>query len=117
MSQKLDAKKRVANALMHFYDIKDMSLVQALDILEPLKKDLRLLTPDYQDRDDDYRLGDDTYGYDGDETGILHNLMYISDRWGCGYRMAWMAGLIDEGYGPGRDKILAMAANFKKFKS
>jgi hypothetical protein len=40
----------------------------------------------------DYRTGDETYGYDNEES-ISNNLMYISDRWNCSFRLRWLLDL------------------------
>jgi len=42
----------------------------------------------------DTRSGEETYGYKSDED-ILCNLFYISDRWGCAFRVRWILDLID----------------------
>jgi len=37
--------------------------------------------------EEDYRKGTETYGYDGD---VRYDLMYISDRWRCSFRLRWL---------------------------
>jgi len=39
--------------------------------------------------ENDWRSGEDTYGY-GDSHSLLSNMIYISDRWRCAFRMRWI---------------------------
>lgn len=44
----------------------------------------------------DYRTGDLTYGYEFDCNSIMWHISYISDRWNCAFRIAWLIGLIEK---------------------
>lgn len=37
----------------------------------------------------DFRTGEETYGYKDSER-IYYNLLYISDRWRCAFRLRWL---------------------------
>ena len=87
----------ISSAMKNFYDIEGMTHDAALEIVRGIEDDLIAFLPECQARDEDYRLGNDTYGYDGGQ-GDLVNLSYISDRWGGAFRVAWMLGLINEDY-------------------
>lgn len=45
----------------------------------------------------DYRAGEETYGYDNDDDQINGNLMYISDRWRCAFRLKWLLDGLEKG--------------------
>ena len=44
-------------------------------------------------QDKDYRIGQDTYGYDN----IYWDMRYISDRWNCSFRLRWLIDGLEEG--------------------
>lgn len=92
----------IAAVMKTFYS-QDVTLPEALARIETIKSDLQAVVEKYQAADDDYRLGDATYGYEPED--VLGNLFYISDRWKAGFRVAWMLGLVDENYGPGQKAI------------
>lgn len=84
-----------------FYNLSDMSLSKACDIIRGIESDLKTILPELQKNDNDYRRGAASYGYTGvyaTEDGILRNLQYISDRWCCAFRVAWVLGLINDNY-------------------
>jgi hypothetical protein len=43
----------------------------------------------------DYRTGEKTYGYESTES-INENLMYISDRFVCAFRLTWLKEIPDK---------------------
>lgn len=51
----------------------------------------------YLEDDQDFRPASETYGI-GDDKKNLANLEYISDRWGCSFRVRWMIELINPNY-------------------
>ena len=51
----------------------------------------------YSPVEKDYRSGFETYGYENEES-ILSNIDYISDRWGCAFRVRWIINLLDSDY-------------------
>ena len=93
--------KNIHDAMEHFYCVDEMTLEKALEILRSIEDDLVLVWRERSIAEEDYRLGNDTYGYDGNDEGFLGHLCYISDRWGCAYRIAWVLGLIDPEYREG----------------
>ena len=44
----------------------------------------------------DFRTGFETYGYD-DVEDIDNNMMYISDRWRCAFRLKWLIDGLENG--------------------
>ena len=51
-----------------------------------LLREMKRVWPKWAFRDDDYREGHETYGYQD----IQHDLRYISDRWNCAFRLKWL---------------------------
>ena len=49
----------------------------------------------HQRSEDDYRSGYGTYGYESIES-IENSLVYISDRFGAGFRLAWLVNVPEE---------------------
>lgn len=46
-------------------------------------------------REEDYRVGNETYGYK-DQESIDYSILYISDRWMCAFRLKWLIdGVVD----------------------
>ena len=56
-----------------------------------VEKDLYILWKHKSKIEDDYRVGDETYGYSDPD----YDLSYINDRWDCAFRINWMLGLIE----------------------
>jgi hypothetical protein len=48
-------------------------------------------------QEDDWQSGEESYGYESDED-IINSIRYISDRWGCSFRIRWMIDLLDPEY-------------------
>lgn len=46
--------------------------------------------------EEDYRVGNETYGYNS-RISIENNMMYISDRWKCAFRLKWIIDGIEAG--------------------
>lgn len=89
--------QRISDVMPKFYKVRDMSLDDALQIIRSIEADLIAVLPELQADSNDYRLGNATYGYSGSEKA-LGDLNYISDRWRCAFRVAWMLGLINQDY-------------------
>lgn len=51
----------------------------------------------YLVHDEDFRSGEETYGYK-DLESIQGSLLYISDRWGGAFRVRWLIDLINPDY-------------------
>lgn len=89
-------KNRINEALSKFHNISGISFPDAIKIIQSIEVDLLALLPELQAMENDYRLGNDTYGYKEDE--ILVSLEYISDRWQSAFRIAWLLGLVNQDY-------------------
>ena len=76
-----------------FYSRQD-SVEEAVEHLRPHRWIMGQLYLRQLDIEDDWRTGDETYGYKSDEA-ILGDLLYISDRWRAAFRIKWMIDLID----------------------
>ena len=100
------ALSAIGETMKTFYR-NESSLGDALDRLETIQGELKEVIWDYRDRDNDYRSGEDVYGYDNAES-ILLNLQYVSDRWGGAGRLSWLLGLVDPDFGPGSAAIRAL---------
>ena len=50
----------------------------------------------YSISEDDFRSGEETYGY-VDKESIENNIMYISDRWRCSFRLRWLIDGLESG--------------------
>jgi hypothetical protein len=59
------------------------------------RKYLQRMKSYHQRSEDDYRSGYETYGYKSIES-IDANLTYISDRFGAGFRLAWLVNVPEE---------------------
>jgi hypothetical protein len=59
------------------------------------RKCLQRMKSYHQRSEDDYRSGYETYGYESIED-IDANLIYISDRFGAGFRLAWLVNVPEE---------------------
>jgi hypothetical protein len=65
-----------------------------LDILSGYRSEIERVCRKQQRDENDFRTGEDTYGYESDESNMI-NLEYISDRWNVGFRLKWLLDLID----------------------
>lgn len=63
---------------------------------QKLKRELKRVYKKQLRSERDYRIGEETYGYDSPES-IYHNMMYISDRWNVGFRLKWLIDGLEEG--------------------
>lgn len=93
---------KINQVMPRFYTASKLTVDEAKSIIKSIEPNLLAIISDYQSEDADYRLGVDTYGYK--EEDILHHLAYISDRWGCAFRIAWMLGLVNEEFRGGQPK-------------
>lgn len=55
----------------------------------PLRREMLRVWERLAKRDGDMRTGEETYGY-GDPEKIRDDLLYISDRWRCAFRLRWL---------------------------
>lgn len=56
---------------------------------KPLMREMKRVWKKWSKRDEDYRSGFETYGYNNAEEVKLH-MAYISDRWYCAFRLKWI---------------------------
>lgn len=95
-----------SKVMTKFYVQQD-SVEEAIEYLKPhlwimeqlyqnsLAEDIRLNEEFGYDSEPDTRSGEETYGYEDDEH-ILGQLVYISDRWNCSFRIRWMIDLVKD---------------------
>ena len=62
-----------------------------LDLIN-VEPDLRHLWSISSKETQDFRTGEESYGYADPE----YELSYINDRWNCAFRMNWLIGLIEK---------------------
>ena len=62
--------------------------------ISKVKSDLLIMYRESLKDESDYRVGVETYGYDSLES-IKNNLVYISDRWNCSFRIKWLLDLLE----------------------
>ena len=56
--------------------------------LLPLTREMERVWKRWAKEENDYRSGEETYGYD--EEKIRYDMLYISDRWRCAFRLRWI---------------------------
>lgn len=62
---------------------------QSVSKFKPLLREMERVWNKQAKEEDDYRPGAEVYGYETKES-IHNNMMYISDRWNCAYRLRWL---------------------------
>ena len=67
---------------------------QTIDQIKPHTKDLTFLWLTLAEETDDWRGGQDTYGYESFED-VVSNITYISDRWTVAFRVKWLIDLCE----------------------
>jgi hypothetical protein len=96
-----EIRDNIRNVMSSFYCssvIDTMSVEQAKEILMPYLDDFIYLYENHHvEYEDDWRSGEETYGYENQES-IMGNLFHISDRWGCAFRLRWMIDLLTDDY-------------------
>ena len=68
-----------------------------INLLKALKDNIENLNNCYRrslEFDKDYRTCEESYGYKNEEN-IINNLIYVSDRWNCSFRIKWIIDLIN----------------------
>jgi len=102
---KEDIRKQLSQVMKNFYSVEGMTIQSARDLLLPFLGDLiYLYENDYLVQENDWRSGEDTYGYESEEA-VLNDLEYISDRWGSAFRVRWVIDFLDPDYYPNREMI------------
>lgn len=61
----------------------------------PLLREMKRVWKKWAKEENDYRTGEETYGYTDNEN-IRRNMMYISDRWRCAFRLKWLIDGIEQ---------------------
>ena len=74
------------------------STKECVDLLFPF---VDSLIEEYENKrlpeEDDWRSGDETYGYDKDDFLVLS---YICGKWNCAFRIRWIIDLVTPDYYP-----------------
>ena len=76
-------------------NMEEFSIKGTCSRIKKYRKYIQKLRCYHQLREDDYRNGYETYGYKSLES-IENNLIYISDRFGCAFRLSWMVNVPEE---------------------
>ncbi len=63
--------------------------------IKKYRKYIQKLKSFHQLHENDYRDGYETYGYKS-LRNIENNLIYISDRFGCAFRLSWLVNVPEE---------------------
>jgi hypothetical protein len=66
-----------------------------VDSFKPLLREMRRMWRKCAKQEDDTRNGQETYGYESAES-IHNNMLYISDRWRCAFRLKWLLDGIEQ---------------------
>jgi hypothetical protein len=69
---------------------------QSISKFKPLLREMERVWNKRAKEEDDYRSGEEVYGYETTES-IHNNMMYISDRWRCAFRLRWLLDGIKSG--------------------
>ena len=72
--------------------LREMSIYEIQEALLSISSYLKVMLNYFSKDDMDARRGFETYGY-SDLESIKSNLCYISDRWGCRFRIQWLLDL------------------------
>ena len=75
------------------YKIETGSNAQLLPLMQQMRDAYSIMSHE----EEDYRSGQETYGYE-DQESIQNNLVYISDRWRCAFRLRWLLDGLSEGH-------------------
>lgn len=75
------------------------------DKFKQLKREIKRVWLKLAKSENDFRSGEETYGYDlsivpsnGRNLSIAQSMSYISDRWKCAYRLKWLIDGMEKGY-------------------
>lgn len=86
----------LSSILLHASELQSIEAIR--DYLKPHYEYLvGIYEEDYLLIEEDYSTGSDVYGYESLES-ICYNLSYISDKWGCCFRLRWLIELINPQY-------------------
>lgn len=66
------------------------------DKFKPLLREMNRVWKKWSKAEDGFRSGEETYGYSDNET-ISYDMLYISDRWRCAFRLKWLIDGIESG--------------------
>jgi hypothetical protein len=76
-------------------DMNDQDIKVTCSKIRKYRKYLQRMKSYHQRSENDYRSGHETYGYKSIEN-IGNNLIYISDRFSAGFRLAWLVNVPEE---------------------
>lgn len=77
-----------------FDSLTSTNIVDTIDALKKERKSIIILWKFYDKKEKDRRSGNETYGY----KNIKENLIYISDRFSCQFRIRWLIDLLEMDY-------------------
>ena len=63
----------------------------------PLLREMKRVWKKWAKEEDDSRTGLETYGYETHKS-VMNNMLYISDRWRCAFRLKWLLDGIEQGH-------------------
>ena len=96
-----EASRQIDNVLWNRFlvqkRLKNLTLKQIQTELSKIKPALEQLYDKALYVDNDYRTGEETYGYNSIED-IKERLDYISDRWHCSFRLRWLLDLLEKDF-------------------
>jgi len=91
------AKREINKVLWRYFiengDLQKMSLDEVIKKLKTIEPYLKKMYDIAIKNDQDFRSGEETYGYEDIEK-IKGDLIYISDKWNCSFRIRWILDLI-----------------------
>lgn len=77
----MNLDKSISNAIDYYLE------TDSTDKFMPIFKEMFELWVKLSEEEQDFRNGFETYGYSDDN---YYQMMYISDRWKCAYRLKWI---------------------------
>lgn len=83
-------EEKIWRVMQGYYKGK-VNYINTLKRLKNLESTLVQIRQERIKEEEDYRTGEEVYGYEGDNRSQFH---YISDRWNCAFRLAWIIGLL-----------------------
>lgn len=89
--KKVAIRIQIQRAIDHYCDTMSVEKFTP-EVIENLKN----LYEFYSKDENDYRTGEETYGYESDES-IMYTFEYISDRWLCAFRIRWILDGLEQG--------------------
>lgn len=86
---------RIFKEVFNSAHMNGVNLITTCEKIGKHRKAIQKLREYHLIKEQDYRSGYETYGYDSLKD-IESNLLYISDRFGCAFRLTWLLNVPDE---------------------